>query len=96
VTEPGALICRAGNTLFRTVGDEVILAEEGGSDFELLGGGAAAVWLALEEPMEEADLMARFTAGAGRDRRAIEEDVRAVLDQLVRRSALVRRSVDER
>jgi hypothetical protein len=92
VIESTALIYRSPNILFRTVGDEVILAADGRSDFEVLGGGAAAVWLALEKPMKQADLLARFADGVGVDRGVIEHDVRAVLDELIRRRALLRRA----
>jgi hypothetical protein len=90
-----ALLHRSPNILFRTVGDEIILAADGRSNFDVLGGGAAAVWLALEEPMNEADLVARLADAVGVDRGAIEHDVRAVLGELVRRGALLQQpSID--
>lgn len=73
---------RAPHVLWRSVGVEVILAEPGRTDFELLSGSGGAVWRALDGPRSVPELIDALAAEHGVEAASIEDDVRQLVSTL--------------
>jgi hypothetical protein len=83
IEDPTRCFTRSPETLFRTVGDEVLLTRAGRHEVDLLSGSAAMTWLLLERTTT---LTALLESLAGLYRVAvddIEEDVGRLLSDLV-------------
>lgn len=76
---------RSPRVLWRSVGAEVILAEPGRTDFELLSGSGGAVWRALDGPRTFPELIETLAAEHGVEAEAIEGDVRQLVGTLTAR-----------
>jgi len=73
---------RSPLVLWRSVGAEVILAEPGRTDFELLSGSGGAVWRALDGPRTLAELVDALAVEHGVEAASIEGDVRQLVGTL--------------
>jgi len=83
VTQPR--LRRSPRVLWRSVGAEVILAEPGRTDFELLSGSGGAVWRALDGPRTLPELVDALAAKHGVEAGSIERDVRQLVGTLTAR-----------
>ena len=73
---------RSPHVLWRSVGAEVILAEPGRTDFELLSGSGGAVWRALDDPLTLPELIEALATEHGVEAGAIDGDVRQLVGTL--------------
>jgi hypothetical protein len=80
---------RAPHVLWRSVGAEVILAEPGRTDFELLSGSGGAVWRALDDPRTLGELIEALAAEHGVEADAIKDDVRQLVHTLSARGLVL-------
>ena len=76
---------RSPRVLWRSVGAEVIIAEPGRTDFELLSGSGGAVWRALDGPRTFPELVDALAAEHGVEADSIEGDVRHLVGTLTAR-----------
>lgn len=79
---------RSPSTLWREVGDLILLAPQGRDDFDQLSGPAATAWLLLEEPRSLEELMRLLGDLYGTAPEAIATDVRQLVDGLVGRGSI--------
>ena len=79
---------RSPRVLWRSVGAEVILAEPGRTDFELLSGSGGAVWRALDGPRSLDELVEALASEHGVEADSIEGDVRQLVGTLSARGLL--------
>ena len=79
---------RAAGVPSRTVADRVILARPGREDFDALTGPAVAVWNLLQEPRSAAELVDTLAWAYRVPRREIEQEVGALLRDLLERGAI--------
>ena len=79
---------RAAGVPSRTVADRVILARPGREDFDALTGPAVAVWNLLQEPRSAAELVDTLAWAYRVPRGEIEQEVGALLRDLLERGAI--------
>jgi len=86
---------RSPSTLWRSVGDGVVLADPSDEGFEELVGAGSAVWALLDEPRSPREIVSIlvdvYAGHPGAD--AIERDVSTILEALAERG-LVERIAD--
>lgn len=80
---------RAPATLWRRVGDEVLLATPEGDDVDRLSAPAAAAWLLLEPPRTRDELTRAMAEELGAGKPEIEERIEDLLGQLAGRGWVV-------
>ena len=85
---------RAPHVLWRSVGAEVILAEPGRTDFELLSGSGGAVWRALDGPRTLPELIEALAAEHGVEAGSIESDVQQLVGTLSARGLVEEEPID--
>jgi Coenzyme PQQ synthesis protein D (PqqD) len=85
VTSLGPAFRRRSTTLFRTVGDQVILTSQERRTFDILNGSACAVWTLLERPRSLGDLVATLASSFRGKPEVIEQDLITLIGEMTDR-----------